>query len=164
MYITAKRERGRLYAGFERRRLKCRRTSPNLSGGEWNITGLSLNIAGSKQVFETPLTHYSLKLKLTAQNLGVDKPPCRWPKHTPITMVATNVKSETMALIIDRLCGPGGPSLSGNLVDSEVSFFFIFQFLIFWNCELWVIICTQREREREAILERGKNKEKGKKR
>ncbi|XP_050272288.1 uncharacterized protein LOC126715628 [Quercus robur] len=47
-------------------------------------------------------------------------------------MVATNVKSETMALmdkrgaleaemnaIIDRLCQPGGPGLSGNLVDSE---------------------------------------------
>ena len=59
-------------------------------------------------------------------------------------MVATNVKSETMALmdkrsaleaemnaIIDRLCQPGGLGFSGNLVDSEVSFFFIFQFLIF---------------------------------
>ncbi|XP_075652524.1 uncharacterized protein LOC142622854 [Castanea sativa] len=47
-------------------------------------------------------------------------------------MVATNVKTETMALmdkrsaleaemnaIIDRLCQPGGPGLSGNLVDSE---------------------------------------------
>ncbi|XP_040997159.1 26S proteasome non-ATPase regulatory subunit 9 [Juglans microcarpa x Juglans regia] len=47
-------------------------------------------------------------------------------------MVATNLKSETMTLmekrssieaemnsIIDRLCQPGGPGLSGNLVDSE---------------------------------------------
>lgn len=47
-------------------------------------------------------------------------------------MVATNLKSETMKLmdkrsgveeemnvIIQRLCQPGGPGLSGNLVDSE---------------------------------------------
>ncbi|KAF7806528.1 putative 26S proteasome regulatory subunit p27 [Senna tora] len=47
-------------------------------------------------------------------------------------MVATNVKAETMSLmdkrgaieaemnaIIERLCQPGGPGLSGNLVDSE---------------------------------------------
>ncbi|KAL7193445.1 hypothetical protein ACSBR2_025122 [Camellia fascicularis] len=47
-------------------------------------------------------------------------------------MVATNLKSETMSLmdkrsalesemnvIIDRLCQPGGPGLSGNLIDSE---------------------------------------------
>ena len=47
--------------------------SLDLSGGEWNVTGLSLNIAGSKRVLETHLTHYSLKLKLTTQNLGVDK-------------------------------------------------------------------------------------------
>ena len=33
-------------AGLEQRRLKCRRTSPTLSGGEWNVTGLSLSIAG----------------------------------------------------------------------------------------------------------------------
>ena len=73
--------------------------SPDLTEGEWNVTGLSLNIAGSKRVFGTPLTHYSLKLKHTTQNLGVDKPPCWWPKHTPVTMVARNVKSETMALM-----------------------------------------------------------------
>lgn len=48
-------------------------------------------------------------------------------------MVASNLKSETMDLIqkrtaievqmdaiISRLCQPGGPGLSGNLVDSEV--------------------------------------------
>jgi 26S proteasome non-ATPase regulatory subunit 9 len=48
-------------------------------------------------------------------------------------MVATNLKSETMALmekrsameadmdaIIGRLCQPGGPGLSGGLIDSEV--------------------------------------------
>ncbi|XP_038695298.1 26S proteasome non-ATPase regulatory subunit 9-like isoform X2 [Tripterygium wilfordii] len=47
-------------------------------------------------------------------------------------MVGTNVKAETMSLmqkrtamevkmnaIIERLCQPGGPGLSGNLVDSE---------------------------------------------
>ncbi|XP_042054650.1 26S proteasome non-ATPase regulatory subunit 9-like [Salvia splendens] len=47
-------------------------------------------------------------------------------------MVATNLKAETMKLmekrsgieeemnvIIERLCQPGGPGLSGNLVDSE---------------------------------------------
>ncbi|KAA8522867.1 hypothetical protein F0562_009290 [Nyssa sinensis] len=47
-------------------------------------------------------------------------------------MVATNLKAETMSLmdkrsaleaemnvIIERLCQPGGPGLSGNLVDSE---------------------------------------------
>ncbi|GMP35863.1 hypothetical protein CsSME_00008160 [Camellia sinensis var. sinensis] len=47
-------------------------------------------------------------------------------------MVGTNLKSETMSLmdkrsalesemnvIIDRLCQPGGPGLSGNLIDSE---------------------------------------------
>ena len=47
--------------------------SPDLSRGEWNVTSLSLNIIGPKRVSETPLTHYSLKLKLTTQNLGVDK-------------------------------------------------------------------------------------------
>lgn len=48
-------------------------------------------------------------------------------------MVATNLKSQTITLmaersameaemnaIIERLCQPGGPGLSGNLVDSEV--------------------------------------------
>ncbi|PON41908.1 PDZ domain containing protein [Parasponia andersonii] len=48
------------------------------------------------------------------------------------TMVGTNLKAETMGLmekrtaieaemnlIIDRLCQPGGPGLSGNLLDSE---------------------------------------------
>ncbi|KAJ6994085.1 26S proteasome non-ATPase regulatory subunit 9-like [Populus alba x Populus x berolinensis] len=47
-------------------------------------------------------------------------------------MVGANLKAETMKLmekrsaletemnvIIDRLCQPGGPGLSGNLVDSE---------------------------------------------
>ncbi|XP_058186302.1 uncharacterized protein LOC131303446 [Rhododendron vialii] len=47
-------------------------------------------------------------------------------------MVGTNLKAETMSLmdkrtaleaemnvIIDRLCRPGGPGLSGNLIDSE---------------------------------------------
>ena len=50
-------------------------------------------------------------------------------------MVGTNIKGETMNLmdkrtaieaemnsIIDRLCQPGGPGLSGNLLDSEVHF------------------------------------------
>ncbi|KAF7152346.1 hypothetical protein RHSIM_Rhsim01G0033400 [Rhododendron simsii] len=49
-------------------------------------------------------------------------------------MVGTNLKAETMSLmdkrtaleaemnvIIDRLCRPGGPGLSGNLIDSEAS-------------------------------------------
>lgn len=49
-------------------------------------------------------------------------------------MVATNLKSETMVLmerrasmesemnaIIESLCGPGGPGVSGNLVDREAS-------------------------------------------
>lgn len=59
-------------------------------------------------------------------------------------MVATNLKSETMALmdkrssmeaemdaIIGRLCQPGGPGLSGNLIDSEVFciFFVIYCFV-----------------------------------
>lgn len=48
-------------------------------------------------------------------------------------MVGTNVKAETMGLIekraameaemnsmVERLCQPGGPGLSGNLFDSEV--------------------------------------------
>ena len=47
-------------------------------------------------------------------------------------MVGTNLKAEAMALmnkrteleaqmnaIIERLCQPGGPGISGNLVDSE---------------------------------------------
>ncbi|KAG8372574.1 hypothetical protein BUALT_Bualt12G0080200 [Buddleja alternifolia] len=50
-------------------------------------------------------------------------------------MVGTNLKAETVKLmdnrsgkeaemnvIIERLCQPGGPGLSGNLVDSEASF------------------------------------------
>ena len=54
-------------------------------------------------------------------------------------MVGTNVKAETMDLmekrtameaemnaIIDNLCRPGGPGLSGNLLDSEVSFYLDF--------------------------------------
>lgn len=58
-------------------------------------------------------------------------------------MVATNVKEEAISLmdarsrveaemnaIIDRLCQPGGPGLSGNLVDSEVASFVFF----FWVC------------------------------
>lgn len=58
-------------------------------------------------------------------------------------MVATNLKGETMKLmekrtaiesemnaIIERLTQPGGPGLSGNLVDAEVirSFFSSFSF------------------------------------
>lgn len=56
-------------------------------------------------------------------------------------MVATNLKAETMALmekktaleaemnaIIDRLCQPGGPGLSGNLLDFEVYFLFLFYY------------------------------------
>lgn len=48
-------------------------------------------------------------------------------------MVGANLKAETMALmdkraametemnsIVERLCNPGGPGLSGNLIDSEV--------------------------------------------
>ncbi|XP_019088475.1 PREDICTED: 26S proteasome non-ATPase regulatory subunit 9-like [Camelina sativa] len=47
-------------------------------------------------------------------------------------MVGANLKAETMALmdkraametemnsIVQRLCNPGGPGLSGNLIDSE---------------------------------------------
>jgi 26S proteasome non-ATPase regulatory subunit 9 len=47
-------------------------------------------------------------------------------------MVGANLKAETMALmdkrtametemnsIVERLCNPGGPGLSGNLIDSE---------------------------------------------
>ncbi|RZR71749.1 hypothetical protein BHM03_00007060 [Ensete ventricosum] len=47
-------------------------------------------------------------------------------------MVATNLKAQTISLmdmrasmeaemnaIIESLCGPGGPGISGNLVDSE---------------------------------------------
>lgn len=54
-------------------------------------------------------------------------------------MVGTNLKAETMKLmeqrsgteaemnvIIERLSRPGGPGLSGNLLDSEVRFSFIF--------------------------------------
>lgn len=54
-------------------------------------------------------------------------------------MVATNLKAETMSLmdkreviegemnaIIATLCQPGGPGISGNLVDSEVSNLFKF--------------------------------------
>lgn len=50
-------------------------------------------------------------------------------------MGGANLKAETMALmdkrtametemnsIVERLCNPGGPGLSGNLVDSEVLF------------------------------------------
>lgn len=49
-------------------------------------------------------------------------------------MGGANLKAETMALmdkraametemnsIVERLCNPGGPGLSGNLVDSEVT-------------------------------------------
>ena len=52
-------------------------------------------------------------------------------------MVATNLKAETMKLmeqrsgieaemnvIIENLCRPGGPGLSGNLLDSEACFYF----------------------------------------
>lgn len=59
-------------------------------------------------------------------------------------MVATNLKAETMDLmekrtameaemnaIIDRLCQPGGPGLSGNLLDSEVSFLFLHHLFFF---------------------------------
>lgn len=48
-------------------------------------------------------------------------------------MVGANLKAETMTLmdkraametemnsIVERLCNPGGPGLSGNLIDSEV--------------------------------------------
>ncbi|GFQ06593.1 26S proteasome non-ATPase regulatory subunit 9 [Phtheirospermum japonicum] len=54
-------------------------------------------------------------------------------------MVATNLKAEIMKLmekrsgmeeemnvIIEGLCRPGGPGLSGNLVDSEANFIFLF--------------------------------------
>ena len=57
-------------------------------------------------------------------------------------MLGANMKAETMKLmdkrsaletemnvIIERLCQPGGPGLSGNLVDSEVHEFFFFFFL-----------------------------------
>ncbi|KAF5749513.1 26S proteasome non-ATPase regulatory subunit 9 [Tripterygium wilfordii] len=53
-------------------------------------------------------------------------------------MVGTNLKAETMSLmekrtamevemnaIIERLCQPGGPGLSGNLVDSEACLFIV---------------------------------------
>jgi 26S proteasome non-ATPase regulatory subunit 9 len=51
-----------------------------------------------------------------------------------VKMVGTNVKAETMAMIekrsgieaemnaiIDRLCVPNGPGISGSLLDAEVS-------------------------------------------
>ncbi|KAF5725876.1 hypothetical protein HS088_TW23G00607 [Tripterygium wilfordii] len=57
-------------------------------------------------------------------------------------MVGTNVKAETMSLmqkrtamevkmnaIIERLCQPGGPGLSGNLVDSEGWFLLLLFFI-----------------------------------
>ena len=50
--------------------------------------------------------------------------------------MGTNLKAETFSLmdqrtlieaqmdaIIDRLCGPGGPGITGNLLDSEVRVF-----------------------------------------
>lgn len=56
-------------------------------------------------------------------------------------MVATNLKAETVELmdkrsgietemnvIIERLCQPGGPGLSGNLLDLEAIFPFFFSF------------------------------------
>ncbi|KAL0451533.1 UNVERIFIED_CONTAM: putative 26S proteasome regulatory subunit p27 [Sesamum latifolium] len=59
-------------------------------------------------------------------------------------MVATNLKAETMKLmekrsgleaemnvIIERLCQPGGPGLSGNLLDSEANFHFFLMLSIY---------------------------------
>lgn len=53
-------------------------------------------------------------------------------------MVGANLKGETMKLmekrtmleaemnaIIETLCLPGGPGLTGNLVDSEACFYFL---------------------------------------
>lgn len=64
-----------------------------------------------------------------------------WWKN--LRMVATNVKAETMSLmdkrsaleaemnsIIARLSHPGGPGLSGNLVDSEVLLFTSYHILL----------------------------------
>lgn len=64
-------------------------------------------------------------------------------------MVATNLKAEALKLmdrrsaleaemngIIDRLCQPGGPGLSGNLVDSEA-----IHSLIYAICILLCLLC-----------------------
>lgn len=61
-------------------------------------------------------------------------------------MVGANLKAEAMALmdrrteleaqmnaIIQRLCQPGGPGISGSLVDSEVSCFSIFTIIMILN-------------------------------
>lgn len=59
-------------------------------------------------------------------------------------MVGTNLKAETMGLmekrsaleaemnaVIERLTQPGGPGISGNLLDSEVDLFYILLFSLF---------------------------------
>jgi hypothetical protein len=69
-------------------------------------------------------------------------------------MVATNLKSETMALmekrsameaemnaIIDRLCQPGGPGLSGNLTDSEVFCFLLFSAWVGFFFFFFFVVC-----------------------
>lgn len=60
-------------------------------------------------------------------------------------MVGANLKSETMKLmdkrsgmeaemnaIIEQLCQPGGPGLTGNLVDSEVFSFSLIYSISFY--------------------------------
>ena len=71
-------------------------------------------------------------------------------------MVGANLKAETIAsmdkrtaietemnLIIDRLCQPGGPGLSGNLVDSKVLFSSLSSTLFFFLswAEILVDLC-----------------------
>jgi len=69
------------------------------------------------------------KLRLiSVKELRIDR---TWRREEK--MVGANLKAETMALmdkrtametemnsIVERLCNPGGPGLSGNLIDSEV--------------------------------------------
>jgi 26S proteasome non-ATPase regulatory subunit 9 len=68
------------------------------------------------------------KLRLiSVKELRIDR---TWRREEK--MVGANLKAETMALmdkrtametemnsIVERLCNPGGPGLSGNLIDSE---------------------------------------------
>lgn len=66
--------------------------------------------------------------------------PCETKKIRQ-KMVGTNLKALTMKLmeerttleaemnaLIETLCQPGGPGLTGNLVDSEAGFFYFLRF------------------------------------
>lgn len=69
-------------------------------------------------------------------------------------MVGANLKAQTMKLmekrsaletemnvIIERLCQPGGPGLSGNLVDSEAHKFSSSSFFLGFYVSVAVKIC-----------------------